>query len=114
MTNRCLDIRHGKNEIQQLSRRFLLNTSVLVQGMRHFIHTNTMNEEIQELNILIKKFPISTAECERGFSLMNIICSDLRSKLTINNISNFMFININGPPLNILWNPTKYAGSWLL
>lgn len=108
-----VDIKHGESEIQQLARRFLLNTSVLVQGMRHFIHTNTMNEEIQELNILIKTLPVSTAECERGFSLMNIICSDLRSKLTTKNISNLMFINVNGPPLNI-WNPTKYVGSWLL
>ncbi|KAF0704023.1 E3 SUMO-protein ligase KIAA1586-like [Aphis craccivora] len=96
-----VDIRHGENEIQQLGRRFVLNTSVLVQGMRNFIHNNTMNEEIQELNILIKTLPVSTAECERGFSLMNITCSDLRSKLTIKNKANLMFININGPPLSI-------------
>lgn len=110
---RDVDIRHGENEIQRLGRRFLLNTSVLVQEMRHFIHTGTMNEEITELNMLIKTLPVSTAECERGFSLMNIICSDLRSKLTIKNISNLMFININRPPLNI-WNPTKYVSSWLV
>ncbi|CAI6372584.1 unnamed protein product [Macrosiphum euphorbiae] len=103
----------GKMKYNNLGRRFSLNTSVLVQGMRNFIHNNTMNEEIQELNLLIKTLPVSTAECERGFSLMNIICSDLRSKLTIKNIGNLMFININGTPLSI-WNPTKYVGSWLL
>jgi hypothetical protein len=62
-----------------------LNTSVLVQGMRYFVHTSKMNEEIQELNMLIKTLPASTAECKRGFSSMNITCSDLRSKLTIQN-----------------------------
>lgn len=108
-----IDIRHGEHEIQRLGRRFLLNTSDLIQGMRNFIHTNTINEDINKLNILINTLPVSTAECERGFSLMNIICSDLRSKLTIKNISNLMFININGPPLNT-WNPTKYVQSWLL
>lgn len=81
--------------------------------MRNFIYNNTKNEEIQELNMLINTLPISTADCERGFSLMNIICSDLRSKLAIKNIATLMFININGPPLSI-WNPTKYVGSWLL
>jgi len=40
------------------------------------------------------------------------ICTDLRSRLTINNISNLMFININGPPLND-WNPEDYVKSWL-
>jgi len=43
-------------------------TSVLVQRIRLFICTNTMNKKIQELNIFIK----TTAECEHGFSLMNI------------------------------------------
>ncbi|MCP6484570.1 hypothetical protein NL492_27585, partial [Klebsiella pneumoniae] len=60
----------------------------------------------------MKTLPCSTAECERGFSLMNIICTDLHSKLTIPNISNLMFININGPPLS-LWNPEDYVKHWI-
>jgi len=76
--------------------------------MKHFIHTNKMNEEIQELNILIKTLPVSTAERERRFSFVNIICSDLRSKLTIKNMANLIFININGPSFSV-WNPTKYV-----
>jgi len=46
--------------------------------MRYFIHKNIINEEIMELNILIKTLPVSTEECELVFSLVNIICSDLR------------------------------------
>jgi len=64
-----------------LGRRFLLNTSVLVQGMRNFIHNSTMNEEIQELNILIKTLLVTTAECERGFSLMFNEHNMFRSKI---------------------------------
>jgi len=51
----------------------LLNTSISIQGTRHFIHTNTMNNEIQESNIIIKTLAVSTAECEHGFNLINII-----------------------------------------
>lgn len=43
---------------------------------------------------------------------MNNICTDFRSRLTINNISNLMFININGPSLSD-WNPEDYVKSWL-
>jgi len=61
----------------------------------------------------LKTFRCSTAECERGFSAMNNICTDIRSRLTICNISNLMFININGPPINIR-NPDTYVKSWLV
>ncbi|KAF0747864.1 E3 SUMO-protein ligase KIAA1586-like [Aphis craccivora] len=44
---------------------------------------------------------------------MNLICSDLRSRLTVTNISSLMFININGPPVAI-WNPTNYVKLWLI
>ncbi|XP_050064565.1 E3 SUMO-protein ligase KIAA1586-like [Aphis gossypii] len=87
------------------------------EGMRIYIDDNdnndiTLIEELNDINILIKTFPCSTAECERGFSVMNNICTDLRSRLLINNISNSMFININGPPLQ-RWNPKDYVESWL-
>ena len=44
---------------------------------------------------------------------MNLICSDLRSRLSVTDISNLMFLNINGPPVAI-WNPTNYVKSWLI
>lgn len=35
--------------------------------------------------------PGSTAECERGYSKMNIVCSSLRSRLTVPHISSLTF-----------------------
>jgi len=61
----------------------------------------------------VQTFPCSTAECERGFSLLNIICNDLRTRLTVEHISELMFIKINGPPLH-LWKPEVYVKSWLV
>jgi len=80
--------------------------------MKKIIYDPTLSTEkvMPEFYNFLKTFP--TAECERGFSAMNTICTDLRSRLTTNNIANLMFITINGPPLNS-WNPDSYVKSWL-
>jgi len=82
--------------------------------MRKIIYDQTIDPKnmMSAFYIFLNTFPCSTAECERGFSIMNNICTDLRSQLIINNISNLMFININGPPLSD-WNPEDYVKSWL-
>jgi len=107
------NIRFGEDEIKGLTKRFILNTDNAIQGFRKYIENKIINDELKELNILIRTLPVSTVECERGFSQMNLICSDIRSILSVTNISNLMFININGPPVAI-WNPTNYVRSWLI
>ena len=42
--------------------------------------------------------PVSNSEWERGFSIMNIICTDVRSILPVKHLSSLMFIRIEGPP----------------
>jgi len=109
-----VNIRFGEQEVKRLCNRFLLNQEKTLRGLRILIDEETNEiEELNEINNLIKTIPCSTAECERGFSLMNIICTDIRSRLTIDNISNLMMININGPPLSI-WDPEDYVKSWIL
>ena len=39
-------------------------------------------------------------ECEI-FSAMNLISTNLHANLTVDNLSNLMFIHINGPPLQM-------------
>lgn len=56
---------------------------------------------------------MSTAECERGFSAMNIIVSPLRNQLKIVNVSSLMFVKLVGPPLE-LWNPVKFVRKWVM
>jgi hypothetical protein len=43
---------------------------------------------------------------------MNLIISDLRNRLTIKNVSDLMFISINGPPVED-FNPRPYVKIWL-
>ena len=54
----------------------------------------------------------TNAEDERGFSAMNIVSSDLRHLLSIENISAVIFIKINGPPI-AKFNSEKYVKNWL-
>jgi len=60
----------------------------------------------------IVTIPVSTAECERGFSQMNIVCSSMRSKLPAVNLTALMLVSMNGPPLGN-WNALPYVKSWL-
>lgn len=68
----------------------LPNQNNAINGMRKTIddQTTCLEKIMLEFCNFPKTFPRSTAECEGSFSLMNIICTDVRSKLTINNISN--------------------------
>jgi hypothetical protein len=56
--------------------------------------------------------PISSSECERGFSQMNLIVTPSRSFL-INSILALLFIRIVEPALT-QFGPTMYVQSWLL
>jgi len=90
-----------------------LNKDDAINGFRVYLDSNGLQNTILELTNCIKTFPVSTADCERGFSLLNLICTEIRSKLTISNIANLMFLNMNGPPLN-QWNLEVYVKSWLI
>ena len=49
---------------------------------------------------------------QRGFSKMNIIYSDKRSCLTVENIANLTIINLIGLPLSS-WEPIASVKKWL-
>ncbi len=106
-------IRHGEAQVKRLCRRFNLCKEQAVNGMRDFLeHPDSEPESLKPLIRCMQTFPCSTAECERGFSVMNNVCTDKRSTLLLANVSNLMMISINGPPVR-LFEPRKYVTSWL-
>ncbi|XP_034567279.1 E3 SUMO-protein ligase KIAA1586-like [Notolabrus celidotus] len=106
-------IRHGEAQVKRLCRRFNLGEEQAVNGMRDFLeHPDSEPENLKPLMQCMQTIPCSTAECERGFSLMNNICTDKRSTLLLSNVSHLMMISINGPPLT-LFEPRKYVKTWL-
>ena len=61
----------------------------------------------------VNTIPVSTAECERGFSKLNVVCNAFRSRLTVKHLSSLMFLSLTGPELSN-WQPLTYVKSWLL
>uniref|UniRef100_H2ZRS2 HAT C-terminal dimerisation domain-containing protein n=1 Tax=Latimeria chalumnae TaxID=7897 RepID=H2ZRS2_LATCH len=81
-------IHYGEGQVKRLCRRFSLNTKQK--------NPNSEPEDLKPLMVCMQTFPCSTAECERGFSLMNNIATDKRAVLSVSNIANLMLINMNG------------------
>jgi hypothetical protein len=66
------------------------------------------------LKYALSIIPISSSECERGFSKMNLIITPIRASLSTKIISNLLFIRAVGLlPLHHS-SPIKYVDSWLL
>lgn len=106
---------HGESELKVVSARFLVPYSTeLKQAYRDFKDSrgSDVPPSIQRLISAVGTLPVSTAACERGFSKMNIVCSPLRSTLTVAHMSSLLFVSMVGPPV-IEWNPMPYAKTWI-
>jgi hypothetical protein len=57
--------------------------------------------------------PISSSECERGFSQMNLILTSTRASLSTTTVSVLLFVRVVGSPLRH-FSPIKYVESWIL
>jgi len=73
---------------------------------------SVVGKKLLTLLNLLQVLPVSSADCERGFSQMNLFHTSLRNRLNVSTIDNFMMLSINSPPL-AAWDPTKYVVSWL-
>ena len=71
-----------------------------------------VGKDFKMLIDLLAVLPISSAECEHGFSQMNLIHTSARNRLLCSTVSDLMMVCINGPPLQS-WNATKYVVRWL-
>ena len=105
----------GEEEIQIICNRFILNVSEVKMSYRIFKETGgrCITPPLRRLLLYINTIPVSTAECERGFSRMNIVCNTPRSRLTVKHMASLMFVSIVGPPLR-LFDPLIFVKSWLL
>ena len=61
----------------------------------------------------MKSLAVSSADCERGLSEMNITVTSLRSQVKIQKVSALMFVSLIGPPVDQR-NPQKYVKKWVL
>lgn len=73
------DDARGEDEVKRVTRRFGLSE---FESIIDFRTRNAYSSLIKTLNIL----PTTTADCERGFFDMKLTITDLRSRLTIENV----------------------------
>jgi hypothetical protein len=66
------------------------------------------NDNLKPLSNALLSIPISTADCERGFSCVNNILTSIRNGLEIKNLSSLMFGSIIGPDL-FEFDPMRYV-----
>lgn len=103
----------GEDEIRNMSIRFQLNERKMIHAFREYLIEKTLPDDLRPLINAIESIPISSSECERGFSQMNLIVTPNRASLLTTTISGLLFIRVNGPPLRC-FDPSKYVDSWLL
>lgn len=110
-----MKVDYGEEEIRLLCRRFRLHYVTARDAFSDFKDSGgrRMPLDLHLLMNAVHTIPVSTAECERGFSSMNVILGELRAKLLIEHVSALLFVKLHGPPLK-QWQPLRYVKTWLL
>ncbi|XP_065645604.1 E3 SUMO-protein ligase KIAA1586-like [Hydra vulgaris] len=103
----------GETEIRNLSLRLPLNEREIIRGFLEYLAEKTYPENLVHLVQALDTIPISSSECERGFSQTNLIITPTRASLMTKTVSTLLFIELVGPPLTS-FDPSKYIDSWLL
>ena len=110
-------ILYGDNEVLELTKVVKVPTDRRSSVINQFRilkngHVLADNEDLDDLQKRLCILPISSAECERGFSSMNQTHTQQRSALQIKTIRDLLFVKLNGLPLEYF--PAEhYAGLWI-
>lgn len=106
---------YGDREIMELQKILKIearHTSAIVHQFRMTKDGHDADADLNDLYKRLDVLPISTADCERGFSAMNLTHTSLRNSLDVETINHLLFIKINGPPLQH-FDVRLYATKWL-
>ena len=79
-------------------------TAAIVHQFRLRKSGEQLEEKLSDLNELVQRLdilPISSAECERGFSSMNLVHTSVRNRLAIETIQRLLFVKVNGPSVSV-------------
>ena len=106
---------YGDTDISHLCKSFNVDSALAANILWEygtFKRNGHVGKYLQHLFDLLSALPISSADCERGFSQMNLYHTAERNRMLTLTVSELMMIGINGPPQSA-WNATKYVVSWL-
>lgn len=96
-----INIRYGEESVSNLCELFRLpEKRRYMTAFQEYVDTGIPPRDLNPLLQAVNSIPVSTAECERAFSTMNIIMTDRRNSIPIERASALTFISSVGPPLN--------------
>ena len=79
----------GENDIRLLANKFHLNE----RAFSVYIIERKIPQNLLLLIHSVNTISISTSECERGFSQMNLIMTSQRASLLVNTVSSLLFMH---------------------
>lgn len=98
------DVDGGECESEWDCFKTLMRTSYSQTTMRQMVSLLFTDPSLKDMFPQLSKvasisalIPVSTAECERAFSAMNRIKTDLRNRLSTSTLDHLMRISIEGP-----------------
>jgi len=105
---------YGTDEVACLAEQFRIEVRPVVRAFREYRDNGgkQVPAGLQLLLTAVHTVPVCTAECERGFSQMNLIVSPTRNQLAVATVSSLLFAKLVGPPLKE-FKPNPYVSSWL-
>lgn len=106
---------YGEAEVASLCKAFNIDSNLsakIVLDFAIYKRNKVVGKNLMMLLNLLSVLPISSADCERGFSQMNLYHTSERNRLLTETVSDLLMIGVNGPPTTH-WNPTSYVISWL-
>lgn len=109
-----IDAMYGEKEVMDLCKQFKISFSASRNAFRDFLENGgrKIPEQLTPLINCSCVIPISTAECERGFSQMNLIVTPSRNSLSVEHVASLLFVKMHGPPMT-MWQPENYVLTWL-
>lgn len=103
----------GETEIGTLAKLLGEPGREAVEEFRNYKLQGTLEGgTLKKLIIASNTYLATSAECERGFSAVNDTDRKTRNKLGEKSLSSLLFVDLNGPPLEI-FNPAPYVMSWV-
>ena len=105
----------GSGEVTKLCKLLTIPSEIAIDVLSDFSTYKASMKIGHFLRTLIRKvsiYPISSADCERGFSVMNRQHTGDRNRLHPDTVSSLLTVAINGPPVE-LWDSKRYVLKWL-
>lgn len=112
------DALFGEAEIKFLCEKMKIDERTCILAFREFRDDSRgtaipkMRHALQQLFHAVDTYVVSTAECERTFSVMNDISTPIRSRLNVAHLAQLVFLKCVGPPLS-KFKPSDYVVSWI-